>query len=684
MLVVAVGATIVFRLMDIQWVNGEKWEKVAEENGLRIMRVNATRGNILSDDGSLMATSLPFYKLAIDPTVASDTLFNAYVDTLSVLLATYFLDKTPETYANELREARLAGKRYKLLNKSLVNYHHRELMQQWPIFKEGRLRGGVIFEKVEKRFMPFDGLARRVIGFVREDSANQVKGVGLEYSYHNKLAGMKGEALFQRLPGGEWKPLNDASFLRPRQGFDIQTTINMAMQDHATQVLKSALVKHAANYGTLTIMEVATGEVKAMVNLTRTPRGEYVEDYNYAIGPQGTTEPGSTFKLASFMALLEETDIDLQDTVNTHSGRFEFYEECVMTDPTAYGYGKIPVKSVFEKSSNIGTSRLTFLHFREKPGKFLEYLDRFGLSRPLNFQMLGEGKPYFNRPGEIGWSGCSLPWMSIGYELKISPLQLLMFYNAVANNGKLLAPMVTKRIVQGNKVMEEFDPMVLQESICSEKTAKALQSLLEGVVERGTAREIRTPEYKIAGKTGTAHKIKQGKYVNSYYSSFVGYFPADQPKYSMIVAIDDPQSGVHYGGDVAAPVFRQVADRLFIEIDNQLTEEVQEAVTFPLIRAGYYQDLALLCDAFNLKQLSMNTSKWVRAQTEGDMIQWVDNSTGDGRVPDVRGMTLRDALFVLENLGYTVKSRGKGRVVTQSLTPGSRARAGGVIFISLE
>ncbi|MBX2844175.1 MAG: transpeptidase family protein [Flammeovirgaceae bacterium] len=681
--VVLLAAIILVKIFDIQIVEDEKWQKAATEYGLKFMKVNASRGNIVSDDGSLLATSLPFFRVALDPSIPTDELFNSTVDTLSFLLAEYFENKTAEEYSTELKEARESGKRYKLLSKQHVKYHHKKMMEEWPLFREGKWYGGVIFEKVDKRFLPFGSLGRRTIGHIRLDSANEVKGVGLEKSFNSKLAGISGEALYQKIPGGDWKPVNNDWEVKTENGLDIETTLNIGFQEHTTEILERALKRHNAKYGSAIVMEVETGEIKAMVNLSKNGRS-YIEDYNYAIGPQGTTEPGSTFKLASFMALLEETNISIDDIVNAHDGKFEFYEDCVMKDAVYYGYGKIPIRTVFEKSSNIGTSRLVFLHFNDKPNKYLNYLDKFGLTSNMKFQMVGEGVPFVNKPGEQAWSGCSLPWLSIGYEVKLSPLQLLSFYNAVANNGKLISPIIVRKVFNGNKIIEEYKSEVLNEKICSDKTIQIVQELLEGVVKRGTAKDIKTSEYKIAGKTGTTHKLKNGRYVDSYYTSFVGYFPADNPKYSILVAIDDPKNGAHYGGEVAAPVFREIADLLFIQgVEQTLPDTLIADGVFPLIRAGKYDDLELLTKEFSLKSVSYNTTSWVKSGTSGDTIQWHSNPVDQGNVPNVVGMTLKDALYLLENQGLKVKSRGIGRVQRQSLKPGGKTRKGGVIYISL-
>jgi len=680
---------IIYKLMVIQFAQGDKWLQVAKDNGLRYIEIEATRGNILADRGNLLATSLPFYKVAFDPVVSSNQVFSEGIDSLCILLADFFEDKTYEEYVNELKEARESKRRYKVLSRTYITYQQKKQMASWPIFKEGRHRGGIIFEKVEKRFKPFESLGRRTIGFTRPDTLGEVKGVGLEYSFNEKLAGVNGEALYQKISGGRWKPLNDLndineSQLKPENGFDVQTTIDIDLQEYATNSLKKALKLHKADYGTVILMEVQTGEIKAMVNLGETEKGQYDEIYNYAVGSQGVAEPGSTFNLASMMAILEEGNISITDTVNTGDGEYMFYEDCIMRDATIGGYGQLSVQEVFEKSSNIGMSKLVFRLFSEKPSKYVQYLSKFGLTNPLGFQMIGEGVPFVGKPGEETWSGCSLPWMSIGYELKLSPLQILAFYNAVANNGKMIEPIIVQKVLRGNQVVNEYFPRVLNEKICSEHTLFTLKGMLEGVVERGTASNIKTENYKIAGKTGTTHKLNNGEYIKKYYTSFVGYFPADKPIYSCIVVIDNPQGDEKYGGKVAAPVFREIADKVFLKkLYKEVNHDIIATESLPYIQAGYYKDLTALSDVFNLKQMSFNTSNWVRSKVQGDTIEWHDNSIPESKVPDVRGMTLRDALYILENQGLKVKTYGRGRVEKQSILPGRDFKKGNTIFLSL-
>lgn len=689
LLVVVVASAIMVKMIDIQIVNGERWIKLAEQNGLRFRKVKATRGNILSDNGSLLSTSIPFYKLAIDPTIADSAVFNNGVDSLSYLLSGFFGEKTATEYKKMLVASRDARRQYKIISSKLIRHQDKKELQTWPIFREGRTKGGVIFEKTERRFKPFDDLGRRTIGFIRQDESGQLFGRGLERTYNNTLAGTEGQALFQRVSGGRWKPLNDEDMVRTKNGLDIQTTLDIEYQEHATNVLKEALIKHQANSGCVVLMEVATGEIKSMVNLGRNGQGEYVEDFNYAV--QGVAEPGSTFKVASMMALLEtaESSLSIYDTVSTGDGQYAFYDDCVMKDANPYGYGKLSVQQVFEKSSNIGISKLVFRYFRDDPDEFIEHLDRFKLTEPLGFQMMGEGAPFIGRPGDANWSGCSLPWMSIGYELKLTPLHVLAFINGVANGGKMISPIIVKKAINGNKDEEVYEAEVLNSKLCSDRTLELIQEMMVGVVEKGTAKKIYTDEYSIAGKTGTTQKFIDGKYTKNYYTSFCGYFPADaekgKPKYSCFVAIDEPLGPKRYGGDVCAPVFRKISDLVYARSTTRplkYAESVPESL--PFIKAGNYKDLSLLAEAFDLTQVNENESSWVRTTVSKDTIKWKDNLIGKNIVPDVRGMTLRDAIYLLENQGLVVSFYGKGRVAKQSIHPGRRIRKGNRISLRLE
>ena len=673
---------IIYKIIEIQNLDGGKWKKKAASIGLQYRNVKATRGNIYSDNGSLLATSLPFYKVAIDPSLPNDRVFNNGINELSERLARHFKDYSATDYKRRIIDARQSGRRYLSLNRQEINYQTKKQMSQWPIFEEGRMQGGVIFEKVDKRFRPFSYLGYRTIGTINEDDRGVV---GLEYSFNKDLMGRNGKALYQKISGGTWKPVYDGTEVKPQNGFDIVTTINVDLQDVAESALLKALTHNDADYGCVVVMEVATGEIKAISNLSKRNGGGYYENYNYAVGSQGSREPGSTFKLASMIALFEEASVGLNDSVATGDGTMQFYDQ-VMKDHKPGGYGTLTVQEVFEKSSNIGTAKLIVDEFGNKPQTFIDYLTKMGLTKPLGFQLIGEGKPYIKNPTDSTWSGISLPWISHGYELTMTPLHTLALYNAVANNGKMIQPILVKHIMSADKTIETFETRVINKKICSQITLNKVREMLEGVVERGTAQNINDSYYQIAGKTGTAKHNKNGRYINKYYTSFAGYFPADNPKYSCIVVIDNPKKYRIYGSDVSAPVFKEIADKIYA-LDVELNDpfeglEVVEGV-FPVIRAGEHEDLSLICNTMGISNHLNEDSEWVRASINNNSIDWSKLDAQKSVVPDVRGMTLRDALYLLENKNLKVTYTGRGRVTEQSVVPGSNTSAANEINLTL-
>ncbi|MBC6400477.1 MAG: transpeptidase family protein [Ekhidna sp.] len=678
-----VAGAVIFRIAKIQFVEGERWKSLGETLGMRVMNVKATRGNIYADDGSLLATSLPFYQLAMDPALPSNGLYKSGIDSLCYLLSKYYKDLSVTQYKRMIEEARKRGQRYLLINRQEIGYQDKKRMQQWPLLRNGRLKGGAFFEKIEKRFLPFNHLGIRTIGNVNADDRGVV---GLEYSFNKQLAGIDGKGLFQKIAGNGWKPVYDGTEQRPVDGYDIQTTINVDFQDVTESALLNELKKHQADYGVAVIMEVKTGEIKAISNLSRNSKGNYYERYNYAVGSQGSREPGSTFKLASMIALFEETDIKLSDSVHTGDGKLEFFDK-VTRDHKPGGFGTLSVQQVFEKSSNVGIAKLVSEHFGETPEKFIDYLKQMKLHQPLNFQMIGEGRPYIKDPSASTWSGVTLPWMSYGYEIKMTPLQMLTLFNAVANDGKMVKPMIVKSIKQADRTIREFETEVINEKICSKKTLRNIKIMMEGVVENGTASNINHSMYKIAGKTGTAKNVKNGRYVKEYYTSFAGYFPAEAPRYSCIVVIDNPKGYKIYGSNVSAPVFKEIADKIYsIELDMHEIESLDNIFlkgVFPYIKAGKKDELSMICNELGISNHSKTEGKWVKTDVINDAVYWTENKVEYEVVPDVRGMTLRDAIYVLENLGLKVKVNGRGRVATQSMAPGGKIIKGSTIKLQM-
>lgn len=676
------GLAVAYRIITLQLIEGEKWKHMADEIGLQYMMIKATRGNIYSDNGSLLLTSLPFYKVALDPTVSDEAIFKKDIDSLCIHLSRFFKDKRSADYKRMIEAARLKGREYVVLNSDEITYQDKKQMATWPLFRYGRMKGGVIFEKVDKRFYPFSNLGFRTIGYVNESN----EGAGLEYSFNEYLAGFDGEALFRKVAGGRWRQVYDGTEIRPQNGQDIVTTIDVNLQDVSQSALLGALEEHDADYGCVVVMEVQTGEIKAISNLSRTSLGKYAELYNYAVGSQGLTEPGSTFKLASVIALLEETDISLDDSVETGDGEYRYFDR-TMPDHKPGGFGTISVKEAFAKSSNIAISKLVVAHFGHNPQRYIDYIRGLGLDRPVGFQMIGEGHPYIKDPADKTWSGVTLPWMSIGHELTMTPLQTLTFYNAVANNGTMIQPIIVKAITEAGKPVKIFKSVVLNKKICSDKTLQKVRILLREVVEDGTATNIKHSHYPIAGKTGTSQKLIDGKYTRKYYTSFVGYFPAENPKYSCIVVIDNPKGYKQYGSDVAAPVFKEIADKIYrsnLRMHPPMPEEfyVDQSI-FPLIRSGNLNDLVLICNQLGVSNHNSTGKEWVKTKTEANYVNWVSNDTSSGLIPDVVGMTLRDALHVLENQGMEVRYTGAGRVIKQSGVPGRKIIKGGKIILEL-
>jgi cell division protein FtsI (penicillin-binding protein 3) len=685
------SCAVAWKISRIQYQEGAKWRALEQERRISYQPVPATRGNIYSDNESIMATSLPFYRVAWDPGVVDDALFSRQnVDSLAWHLAHFFQDRSVAEYRRKLMDAHQNHDvRYIRLNSRQINFQEKKEFASWPIFRAKR-RGGVIFEKVDKRFRPFGGLAQRTVGFVNEEK----NGAGLEFTFQNKLAGRPGEALFERVPGG-FKPVYDGTEIKPQPGYDVKTTLDINLQDGAEDALYKALVANDAKYGCVILMEVKTGEIKAVANLGKAEDGTYKEDYNYAFADQGRTEPGSTFKLASMAAVFEsDPTLQLDDMVDTGPGRM-LIGGAVKTD--SHANGRITVQQVIERSSNIGVARLVQEHFAGNPTRYTDYLKKFGLDKPLGFQMNGEALPYIKDPRDRSWSRTSLSTMAIGYELKLAPLQTLAFYNAIANGGVKVAPMIVRDIKQADQVVEHFETQVLNPKICSDATLRKLRGMLEGVVLEGTARKIQPKDYTIAGKTGTAWKFKNGRYTKTYSTSFCGFFPADKPKYSCIVVIDSPSKGGWSGAEVAAPVFRDVADKCMARDQASqrpmLARVPARRTPVPLVRAGLQDEIALVCQKIGLPGQTHATGgeEWVRATAAVDTafvartvsLRPDASVAHPGRMPDVRGLTLRDALFLLENRGLKVQASGTGRVREQSVAPGSFAKRGLLVGLLL-
>lgn len=685
-LTVSFGVVILLKVVYIQFGEGDQWRERARNSTMRYVNIEAVRGDILADDGRLLATSVPVYEIRMDlhPGVVSNEVFNKGVDSLAFYLSRLFRDRTQAEYKRQLSRARRNQERYFLVKRN-VNYHQLVELKQFPIFRLGRFRGGLIVVERNRRETPFKSLAARTIGYEREGVY-----VGLEGAYRNYLEGIHGKRLMQRISGGNWMPVNDENEIRSQNGKDIVTTLNIHMQDIAETALLRQLLKSDANYGTVVIMEVPTGKVKAISNLSKNSQGHYEESFNYAVGE--SLEPGSTFKLASMIALLEDGIVSPDDFVNTHDGQFTFYDR-VMRDSRHGGFGTITVQQAFALSSNVAISRLVHQSYQDRPERFLNRLKAMGLDQPLGIEIRGEGRPYIPKVEDPAWSRVTLPWMSIGYGVSQTPLQILTFYNAVANNGVMMKPMFVEEVRQTGKTIKRFEPRILRRSIASQSTMKNVREMMEAVVDSGTASNIKSSIYKIAGKTGTAQvALTEGGYRSqqgtaSYRASFVGYFPADNPVYSMIVMIDGPTGWQYTGGQVAAPVFREIADKIFasqINIRNHMLEAPVMA-SLPVVRAGHRNDLKPIYSFFKC-EVSVDDHEFIWADASligSDTVRVTEREIIPNLTPNVVGMGLRDALYLLENAGLKVRFTGRGVVRSQSVRPGTRINPGSEIYIQL-
>lgn len=671
---------IVAKIINIQFVNKSKWDKLLHEKFFVIKEIPATRGNILSDSGDLLATSLPFYEIAFDPTVVDEKVFLENINDLSEKFSTFFKTHDKTYYNNLFISARKQNKKYIRIKERLINHNEKKEILSWPIFKLGKYRGGLILEKQTKRFYPFKSLARRTIGYVRED-----RKVGLEKGFDELLSGTNGEALYQKIIGNNYKIVNNEANQKPIDGLDIVTTLNVNLQDIAHSSLLKILKECQGNYGVVIIMEVKTGHIKAIVNLERGEDGQYRESYNYAIGNLGCVEPGSVMKTVSMLALFEESGISFEDKVDTGRGSYKFHG-LVMHDVNPLGYGVIDLKTAFEKSSNIGIAKIIKEKFQNDPNLFLQYFHKLKLDEPLNSGISGEGKPFFNNPQLKTWSKDSLPWMSIGYQMRVSPLQILTFYNAIANDGVMLKPIFVSEVKKGLTTVKKFSPEVLCKEICSQETLKKIKILLEGVVQNGTAQKYKHGFYQIAGKSGTVNKLKNGMYTSDTLVNFAGYFPSDNPVYSCIVVVDEPKGeDYHFGSQVGAPVLKAIADNVAsMDVKASPQEYPQKAI----IKNGTTLNVENLLNIsddleFDVENFKNNDAKFVQKTSTG----WKEISVEEeNKIPNLYHMVLKDVLSILmvRDIKYELQGNIYGKVVTQSLKPGTPITEDAVLIIEMK
>ncbi len=645
---------IVYKLSAITFIDGEKYKKDAEERIVKKFDIAANRGNIYANDGNLLATSVSRFDVRMDLVTIPAKYFNKYVKDLSKELSKMFGNKSASEYELWLRKARKHKNRYLLIAKNL-SYNEYQRVKKFPLFKLGPYKGGMITEKRLVRERPIGKIAERTIGW--DEKRFDANGkpypvhVGIEGNFRKYLRGKNGKQIKQKIAKGQWKPIFDAQQIDPVDGKDIVTTIDTNIQDIAHHALLEQLEKFEAEHGTVIVMETKTGEIRAISNLGRNKNGKYYEKLNYAIGE--SHEPGSTFKVASMVVALEDKVIDTGKIIDTKDGKLRFYNR-IVRDSHHGGFGEISASRVIELSSNVGIAKIITDAYGANPQKFITGLKNLHLGEKLNLPIKGEGEPYLPNPKDKKhWYGTTLPWMSFGYGVSLTPMQTLTFYNALANNGKMVKPIFVKQIKQHNEVIKEFKPEIIDNKICSQSTINKITEMLKNVVKRGTADNIYNPDYFLAGKTGTCQLNYGRGEETQYIASFAGYFPADNPKFSCIVVIHKPNKKIgFYGNVVAAPVFQKIAQKLYT--DNPVIKKV-----FPSKRQ--YAILEKDYENYNIKAQKKYTN-----------------------VPNVKGMSGMDAVAILENAGLKVNFTGSGKVKKQSLKPGEKLIKGKTITIQLQ
>ncbi len=680
------GFAIIGKIVYIQLKEGVELKAKAQTQELKAFDLEANRGNILDNKGSLLATSVPIFEVRMDVSSPhiSDQQFRLKVDSIATGLSK-ILGNSKQKTKSSLIKARNKGNRYFLIGRR-VTYDQLKQIRTLPILRNGKYSGGLIAIQKTQRAKPYNELASRTIGYVIEKENLYV---GLEGAYTDVLTGKNGKMVMRRINHGDWIPIHDENEIEPKDGLDIVSTINIHIQDVTENALLRELLNNEAFQGCAIVMEVSTGHIIAIANLRYdSTDAKYKETYNYAIGE--SIEPGSTFKLASILAALEDNKIKLTDSLYTGEGYTRYYNQ-EMKDVHKIGNGRITVRDAFEQSSNVGISRVINESYKQEPSKFIDRLYSMSLNEPLGLKILGEGIPKIKHPStKQTWYGTSLPWMAIGYELMITPLQTLTYYNAVANNGVMVKPMFVSAIKEGGAVIEKFDTEIINSKIASKSTIDSAQSLLEGVVERGTAKRVfKNSPYKAAGKTGTAQIATKGGYnKRNYNASFVGYFPAEAPQYSMIIVINNPSAGKYYGGSVAAPVFRDVADNLYSTIIAAKFNSgiSNDSITIPIPNKPVWaKDIVSIYANLDIKEgvKFPVTGDWIKGKTNDKNIAFVDVAFNENIIPNVEGMKAKDAIYLLENYGIETSITGKGKVIRQSIKAGKPIKGNTSIILQL-
>lgn len=682
------SVAVIVKVLVIQIKDGEELLERANKRELKIRDEKAHRGNVFSNNGSILATSVPRYNIYFDPLSVKQELFDSEIANLSDSLSRMLKVKSKSQYVSSFKKARSERKRYvRIATKVSMGEYKR--MSKFPIFKEGKNKGGFIAERNYVRELPYGELAARTIGYVRE---NENIMVGLEGAYNEYLKGVDGRQLVRLINNNFWMPMQSSENMEPINGDDIYTSINIEIQDVAENALKKCLIENDALQGCVVLMDVKSGFIEAMASLSYNEKtSEYEEMYNFALSHN--VEPGSTFKAITMLTLLENNpNMSVDDKIYLGTTDYKtFYNRTIhdshrVTDEKGY----TTIRNAFEQSSNIAFATLVEEEFKNNQAKFIEHIYKTKINEPLNLDIIGEGKPYIKNPSDKTWSKLSMPWMSFGYESTLAPIHILTFYNAIANDGVMVKPQFVKEIRHGNEVKQVFDTIVINESIASLRTIETLQELLRGVVVNGTAKNLSKLPFSVAGKTGTA-RISQGASGynrKNYTASFVGYFPAEEPKYSCIVIISNPRGGKYYGSSVSGPVFKEVAEKVYATSLGVKDEEGvydTDCQSFAIPSMVYFNDFLDYCNIENISFVdNVENDKWVKVDVGEEEISVNPIVMDENCVPELKGMNATDAIYLLESMGWKVTFTGYGKVKSQSVKAGTELEKGRIINLELK
>ncbi len=687
-LFVLIALAVVGKIAWLQFI--APTDTTAVDIAYREEKIEAIRGDILAHDGRPMATSVPYYQIRMDCVVPNEDTFKKHIDGLSRSLAEFFRNKSAAAYKEELVKARKDGKRYKAIGNRLVDYAELARIKQFPILKLGANRGGIIVEQKYKRNNPYGRLAYRTIGFINTEGV----GVGIEGTCDYYLKGAPGKQTVQKMLGGEWRPVTGVEGVAPRDGYDILTTIDIEIQEAAEKALREQLAKGMnIEGGTAIVMEVATGAIRAIANMKKMG-DSYDESYNYAIGD--ATEPGSVFKLMTLVSLLEDGHVTLEDPIDGGNGKWSYGGH---TYSDTHAYGMMDVKTALAKSSNVAFAKLAVTYYEGKEQQYVDRLNSMKVGERFNLDIQGEGRASIYGPTDAMWSRSSLSSMAIGYATLLTPLHTLTFYNAIANDGKMMKPYFIENYQENGEVVKEFGPQEISGSICSKETAREARRALRHVVEVGTGKFMNKSKFKIAGKTGTSRIAFGGKIgyekngFRRYQASFAGFYPYDNPKYSAIVVLYSGETrGNFYGGSWAGPVFKQIADHIYSTSSDwqPVLDGEKKSMDNPDIATGRLDAqskvLAELGITFNKNGINeRNSSGWAEfnKDTSGRLVA-KNYSTDNDSLVNVVNMGLKDAIYLLENNGYKVTFQGYGKVAQQDPAPGTILPEGAVVNLTLK